>query len=348
MSSGQHEHLADLSRVKFLVIDEADRMINQGSFPQLSKILDAVHDANPLQNEDEDDEYDDDEMDDDDPDRLLGLPGIPGEHKVEMMSADLLTHLRQQQKGESSNSHDEDGDESENSNDDDHTPEPIEMDDDEFERLQADQEAQLVLEEEYQDVNDDLSLPPELPPVQRQTFVYSATLTLLPSDDYAKVKAAANATKKNKKKRAITAAKATVEGAIAEIMDKARAGGKTKVVDLTSSIETRAPSNNKKAAVSLSASTTNATSETGVSKRLPPGLTLKQIRCTQRHKDSHMYAYLVTTRQGASGPSLVFCNSIACVRRVGATLLSLRLPVRMLHASMPQVRTCRFTCVRLF
>lgn len=70
--------------------------------------------------------------------------------------------------------------------------------------------------------------------------------------------------------------------------------------------------------------------------RLPPGLTLGEISCAQRHKDSHLYAYLVTTRQGSSGPCLVFCNSIACVRRVGETLKTLGLPVKMLHAQMMQ------------
>ena len=45
----------------------------------------------------------------------------------------------------------------------------------------------------------------------------------------------------------------------------------------------------------------------------------------------------MTTTQGASGPSLVFCNSIAAVRRVGTTLQTLEMPVRILHAHMQQV-----------
>ena len=60
-------------------------------------------------------------------------------------------------------------------------------------------------------------------------------------------------------------------------------------------------------------------------------------------KDSHLYAYLVTTRQGSSGPCLVFCNSIAAVRRVGETLKMLGLPVKMLHAQMPQVSIVQFS-----
>ena len=43
-------------------------------------------------------------------------------------------------------------------------------------------------------------------------------------------------------------------------------------------------------------------------------LSLCEIPHAQRHKDSHSYAYLVTTRQGSSGPCLVFCNSIAAVQ----------------------------------
>merc|ERR1712070_111522 len=63
---------------------------------------------------------------------------------------------------------------------------------------------------------------------------------------------------------------------------------------------------------------------------------LEQIKCTQRHKDSHLYAYLMTTEQGSSGPCLVFCNSIAAVRRVGSTFQTLGFNVRILHAHMQQ------------
>jgi ATP-dependent RNA helicase DDX24/MAK5 len=164
--------------------------------------------------------------------------------------------------------------------------------------------------------------------------VYSATLTLPPSSSYIASKKVDGKKKKTKSKKAVT-----VEGAIAEILEKARARGQTKVVDLTSSDKhsVLAPTKEKRAGVSKeSASST-------VSSRLPPGLSLRKIECTQLHKDSHLYAYLVTTAQGASGPCLVFCNSIAAVRRVGATLETLRLPVRMLHANMAQVRLMNFS-----
>mmetsp|Transcript_16555 Transcript_16555/g.21665 ORF Transcript_16555/g.21665 Transcript_16555/m.21665 type:complete len:114 (+) Transcript_16555:883-1224(+) len=53
----------------------------------------------------------------------------------------------------------------------------------------------------------------------------------------------------------------------------------------------------------------------------------------------------MTTVEGASGLCLVFCNSIASVRRVGSTLQALGLDVRVLHAQMQQ-RT-RFKAVEL-
>ena len=37
-----------MSQLRFLVIDEADRMIQQGSFPQLEKILDTIQSSNPM------------------------------------------------------------------------------------------------------------------------------------------------------------------------------------------------------------------------------------------------------------------------------------------------------------
>jgi ATP-dependent RNA helicase DDX24/MAK5 len=291
MSSRQHEHLNDLSQLRYLVIDEADRMIQQGSFPQLERILDAVHTANPL---DSDDEEEDDGSDDEDPDRMLSLPGIPGEARVQMLD-DVLKKL-EEQKGRVA-------------------PESAELDDSEYE------EEMKELDEDDDDEEAGIELP-SAPPVYRQTFVFSATLTLPPSDSYRKKKRANKGKRQNQSE--------SLTGAIAEILEKAHAHGQTKVVDLTSSNKLFAKDNGSIVAKEgMNASKT----------RLPPGLSLHSIACTQKHKDSHLYAYLVTTEQGAKGPCLVFCNSIAAVKRVGTTLLTLKLPVRMLHASMPQVRT---------
>jgi ATP-dependent RNA helicase DDX24/MAK5 len=81
---------------------------------------------------------------------------------------------------------------------------------------------------------------------------------------------------------------------------------------------------------------THNPSEQPITTKLPPGLSLYEIKCTQKHKDSHLYAYLTTTKQGASGTALVFCNSIGAVKRVAETLKVLGLPTRTLHAQMEQ------------
>mmetsp|Transcript_27751 Transcript_27751/g.30703 ORF Transcript_27751/g.30703 Transcript_27751/m.30703 type:complete len:172 (+) Transcript_27751:962-1477(+) len=77
MSCHEHHHLNNQSNLCFLVNDEADRMAQQGSFSQLKKILNAVHIANTLGVDNE--EYD----------RLLSLPGVPGEARVFMLD-DIL------------------------------------------------------------------------------------------------------------------------------------------------------------------------------------------------------------------------------------------------------------------
>lgn len=288
LTSGDHTHLRDLSEIRFLVLDEADRMTQEHSFPQLIKILDAVHSANPRDSDDEENEdlEDDQSLDEGDGDRLLGLPGVRGEAQLTMLTDSILDNI-EAQKGSD-------------------VPKRKEISDEEF-------PAENVSEEE----NDDFSVQSfgsvEKDKVHRQTFVYSATLTLPFTSTQAK-----GTTKGNKRNK-----KLGLEGGIAEILEKTRAMGETKVVDLSSTTPSRA--------FSIDGKTTG-----GV--RLPPGLSLEQIKCTQRHKDSHLYAYLMTTSQGASGPCLVFCNSIAAVRRVGATLQMLGFSVRTLHAHMEQVR----------
>ena len=37
------EHVSQLDHLKYLVIDEADRMVEQGHFHELSEILDRIH-----------------------------------------------------------------------------------------------------------------------------------------------------------------------------------------------------------------------------------------------------------------------------------------------------------------
>lgn len=300
------------------MIDEADRMVQQGSFPQLHSILDMVQKANPMESDDEDEDAEAmaDGLDhDDEPDRLLSLPGVRGEAKVVMLNDELLAHIERQKNGEPAPSQDK-----------------VEMEEEEFEKLY--QEKEIELERDVDE--DDISLPFRAP-VQRQTFVYSATLTLSPSASYI--------ASQNRKRKRISLK--GVDGAIEEILDKARAKGKTKLVDLSNSKEEakrnkRSLESKEKPKVQTSILTGAVPGSQKRAFNLPPGLKLQEVKCTQMHKDSHLYAYLMTTRQGAAGPCLIFCNSIACVRRVGNTLKELGLPVRILHAHMQQVSPKRF------
>lgn len=286
-------------------------MVTPGSFPELTKILSVVHSANPITDEDDDNDEEDWE-DDDDEERMRGLPGIPGEARVTMLSDEAWQRLRDLDEPSTAPTH----------------VQPEETDGgDDWQEEQQESEADNVVNKDDDD-GDQISLP-ALPPVHRQTFVFSATLTL------PKRTTTATKRKDGKKARAVQ----DVDGAIAEILEKARAVGPTKIVDLTKG----AASNGAPRPTSSKSTTTDASSKAtdqfGTTQfRLPPGLKLQQIKCTQMHKDSHLYAYLMTTVSGSAGPCLVFCNSIAAVRRVSATLQTLGLPVRMLHAHMQQVR----------
>jgi len=231
-----------------------------------------------MPDDDESDNDDDEESEDDDEDedRMLGLPGIRGEAKVQMLSDDILQKIEEQRNGTQPSAMEDDSSVED------------EQDDDDFDK-------------------DLVSLPTE-PPVQRQTFVYSATLTLPSSHKSRRHKG--------------------VDGAIAEILDMAHVKGKTKVVDLSKKQEGKKKG---KEEVDAKKRTKKKTDKFA----LPPGLTIQEIKCTQMHKDSHLYAYLMT--QANEGPCLVFCNSIPAVRRVGETLQTLKLSVRTLHANMQQV-----------
>jgi len=294
MSSKDYEHLNDLTQLRFLCVDEADRMIKQGSFPQLRQIFELIDAANPAPQDEESDDEDSSDDDDED-DRLRGLRGVRGEAKVVMLSDDIMAGIERERCSLDA-------------------PSAMEMDDDEYDEAQ---------QEEVDDEDSDSDEQEEA--VHRQTFIYSATLTLPPSMHHL-IKKDVSKKKPRRKGRQPT----TVDGAIAEMLDISGARGETKVVDLSSANAKKDTKSEKNGQRTGSGSLSSPTT------RLPEGLTLGQIECAQRHKDSHVYAYLVTTRQGSSGPCLVFCNSIAAVRRVGETLKTLGLPVKMLHAQMQQ------------
>lgn len=51
--SEKEEHVSQLDQLRFLVIDEADRMVEQGHFQELSSILDLIHISGDSENEEE-------------------------------------------------------------------------------------------------------------------------------------------------------------------------------------------------------------------------------------------------------------------------------------------------------
>jgi len=313
MERKEHEHLNNLTKLRFLVVDEADRMISQGNFPQLTKIFDEIQkvDARVLESMESNVRISEmsggdggDYEQEDDPElgegnKLMGLAGVS---KV-MMLDDILKAREKKNSIGGSDQNDE-----QDENDKEVKEEKDDVDD---------VSINSASDSEEEEVEDD-------PPVHRQTFVYSATLTIPQTSD-----GSSSNTNDHKRKKGTSNKKEapTVDGAIAEILERAGAIGETKIIDLSTSTNNTASSSKK----------------SGPSIRLPPGLSLYQVECTQLHKDSHLYLYLTTTLQGTSGPSLIFCNSIGAVRRVGETLRILGLPVRTLHASMPQ--KARFTAL---
>merc|ERR1712071_76566 len=101
MSSSEHSHLSNMSHLRFLVIDEADRMISQGNFPQLKQIFAFIQKNSPQSPPEEtDSENEESESDSEDEDRLKHLQGVRGETKVKMLDDDILKQIEQQKLGE--------------------------------------------------------------------------------------------------------------------------------------------------------------------------------------------------------------------------------------------------------
>ena len=184
-------------------------MIKQGCFPQLQQIFEVINEANPPP---EDPNTLQEESSDDDDDRLKSLQGVRGEAKVVMLDEYILTAI-ERERNAIVNGNNGRG----------KVPKPIEIDDNEY------------LKQQQQQLSGDLSkndFDEEPKTVHRQTFVYSATLTLPPSTHHLIKQHAAISNKssgRKKEKKQPT----TVDDAIAEILKIAGARGETKIVDLS-------------------------------------------------------------------------------------------------------------------
>ena len=74
--------------------------------------------------------------------------------------------------------------------------------------------------------------------------------------------------------------------------------------------------------------------EGGNNKRMPDTLTERAIRCKKEEKDLYTYYFL---RENKDQSTIIFCNSITCVRRLTSLLAFLRIPNQWpLHSKMQQ------------
>ncbi|RHY20013.1 hypothetical protein DYB25_001862 [Aphanomyces astaci] len=253
MESGETHHFDTLQDdLRFLIVDEADRMLQQGSFPQLETIFEQVNKGKvllaPKQENDDDD--------------VASGQQLPVEASVIMLDDVLKQHA--------------------NNN--------------------SDQAA----------ATDDDDVTPTSPPKKkflRQTFLFSATMTLKNAGRYQ--------TKKTKNPTALTM--------LESIMKRIGLRGKPAVVDLSA----------KESNTATKSSTTDAPAKVprgGAEVTLPDGLELAQVECLDEHRNNVLYYFLTQY----PGRTIVFLNAISGVRKLAGVLHLLKMPVFALHAEMQQ------------
>ena len=152
--------------------------------------------------------------------------------------------------------------------------------------------------------------PEEAQPRPRQTFIFSATLAMEAIGSSSKKKY--NKKKKKNKQKGTKGSGGSGGGEdsrLARIITQCRLRGQPFSVDLT-------PENGS---------------------ALAAGLTERRIVCTTGEKDAHLF-YLLKRH---AGRTLVFCNSVDCVRRLLSVLTLLDCAPLGLHAQMQQRQRLR-------
>jgi ATP-dependent RNA helicase DDX24/MAK5 len=342
------DHISQLESLRFLVIDEADRMVEQGSFPELEKLLDLIERLDQrardaatsrepgathkrmrqgLSRDDEADvannarsskPADASDSSDDDDDELLA-----GEVPVEMLDDDLLRRIEEQRH---SHPHDGsstvDGAGASTGGGDDHA-------------VTTDEEAE---EAASAPVEEDVLAEEPAPQERRQTFIFSATL-MLPT-----APGSAPGRRRDRQRDRDRAHHATNESPVLErIMQRVGLRGDPAVLDL-SRVVARASGSAPGAAVATAAlppqpepqplsRSASSIDEQQAAPQLPAGLKLLELRVVAELKASHLYLFLCNP---ARGRTLVFVNSIASVRRITLLLHTLRIEAKPLHAQMQQ------------
>lgn len=228
LMSSEDRIVPDLRSLRYLVVDEADRLMIHGKFTELQNILSKLVDQNKVEDSRRLSEGNDIEQADLDGVNL----DLGGEVHVEMLPSNIS------------------------------------------EEYESSTENRL---------SGEVSSKPDF--CSRQTFVYSATLTLETS-------LLTNETTEISKINSKTKSRSKVDGPIADILARAKSQNKVKVIDLglSDNAESRSLKN------------------TGLLKsaNLPPGLSLFEVKCTQKHKDSYLYGLLVCTNIGKSGKEIEF------------------------------------------
>ncbi|KAL4459000.1 hypothetical protein ABPG75_013865 [Micractinium tetrahymenae] len=268
MREGQ-AHVTDLSRLSFLVIDEADRMVQQGHYGELSSILGAIPTHQQLATAEAPEA--EDEPAEKEPVKKLGA-AEEEEEEVE------------EEEQESGDDAADEGDGEE---------EGQEEEEEEEERQQDGAAAAAAAEQQQQGQQGRQGRQPRTH--RMQTFVFSATLTL-----------PANLRKRLRKGGGGASGSSDLDS----LMDKIpfrREPGKPKIVDLTSQ------------------------------RKLADKVEEAYIACGESERDECLYCLLAKH----PGRTIVFVNAISSVRRLGAILKLLGLPVQALHAGMQQRQRLR-------
>lgn len=274
MIDHNHAHFKDLSStLRFLVIDEADRMLQKGSYPEVEKIFDALRSspknaASELvdMSDDEESAAEEEEEDNEDDDDIDANSFSNG---AKVMMLDDILKLQAKQKKQAGGGEAAQGKRQ--------TTKPIQP------------------------------VEPEAPRQVRQTFLFSATLTIPEGGRFQNGK--------KKHRHALTV--------LESVMKRVGMRGKPAVVDLSID-ENAAPGGDddlrrKKQLENVSLS-------------LPAGLELCQHEISDSNRDSFLYYFLTQY----PGRTIVFLNAIHQVRKLTSLLTLLHLPVFALHAEMQQ------------
>ena len=299
----------NLSYVRFLVVDEADRIMEEGHFSELLRVFSRIKDHEKIMERGEDPievarkqregsyaEEDLDVMngnDDDDLDNDFSMPTFEP-----MPTEEQIAEARRTQPKVAYN----------------------ETEEEEIERkLKMEEEARRLLQ------FDTDSVAKVYLPRQRQTLLFSATAIQSQLDN-----------DKNKKKKKI---KGIGSGAVRnlpyhlqQLLGLVAVRGDTEIVDVTGVSRAIAMKNDSNVDKS-----TKANDDMGTFAVLPKTLTQLEIRAPTEEKDVMVYYFLLKN----VGRTLLFVNSIKTARRVDGLLRALGLNCRTIHAQLQQRQRLR-------